>query len=87
MSTAGLRNKVERLRRDLGPVVGDGEQCPNMYIGGLVSYCPQHGEERPVINEADFEACPTCGNTHVVVLEEVIVEPSDPRTPSHEGPS
>jgi hypothetical protein len=85
MSTAALRGKLGRLRRDLGPVVRDGEQCPKMYVGGLVSYCPGDGEPRPVINEDDYPQCPTCGQVHVVVLEEVIVEPGKPSTPSAAG--
>jgi hypothetical protein len=82
MSNATLRGKLDRLRRDLGPIARDGEPCRAMHLGGIVAYCPELGDPEPVISEADYPACQTCGQVHVLV-EEIVIVPGD-GTPSQE---
>jgi hypothetical protein len=73
MSTAALRGKVDRLRRQLDLPRFPEEDCPRPIIGLCVDAGP--GGEAPPFDPADVAPCPTCGSRHIQVIVEEVVGP------------
>ena len=65
---AGRVRRLESGRPRLPPP----EECPRLMIGA----CIDAGAQMP--DEADVMPCRNCSGSHVMVIEEVVVEPARP---------
>jgi hypothetical protein len=65
-----IRTRLDHLEKAVGR--GD-EPCPGG-ITLILGYCPAYGEPQPEV-PPDAPRCDRCGKPHVLVIEEVIVEP------------
>jgi hypothetical protein len=71
MSTPRLLGRVRRLMNSR-PRLPPPEECPRPQVGACID------AGAPLPEEADVVPCKNCSGRHVMVIEEVVVEPARP---------